>query len=178
MPFQLWMARKDQSAPNESDFEEIRENNLPIKPKGGLWTSTYTPQEKYPSDWLRWCGQDCWVGAGREAYLLEPKEEVRIIEVDGLDDLRSVTSRFAREDLFTASTGTTLIDYEIDFRQMAGEGYDGLRLTEEGQAETRMTGPKEPDLYGWDSESTIWFSFAFKSVDYLGTASVDGKRIK
>ena len=56
--------------------------DLSMKPFGsGLWTSTWTPNEKYCSDWMRWCvDEDFHVDTWRYAYVYQPRKNLRIVD--------------------------------------------------------------------------------------------------
>lgn len=164
MPKQVWMGSEEQGEPTEEKFDEVVNGHLPIKPQQGLWTSTYTPDYDTICDWDRWCSREGYL-AGSIGYILEVQDEVRVLEVDDLEDLKVITRNYYDEDYYDIPIP---MDYPIDFEQMAADGFDGLHLTEEGQKKTRMTGREEPDLYGWDSESTIWFSWVFTDVEKVG----------
>ena len=122
-------------------------NSPYFRPKpetGGLWTSTCTPEG---GDWIRWCQGKSpdWIKG--IAHLFTIKPTVRIYTINSLDDLKACPCQ-------KTDTRTIYGRFEtrIDFEKMA-EFYDGIHLTEEGQWKTRMS---EPNLYGWDCESTLW----------------------
>lgn len=168
LPEQIWMSPGPEDGPAElepkaEEFDPIGENRLCCKPHGGMWTSTHTLDAEHATDWIRWCSTDGFM-SGRHMWRLSVKDDLDIIEVDDLDDLIAVVQRFENEDY---GTTTALRDRAIDFRFMAEE-YDAMRLTKEGQKRTRMTDMGEPDLYGWDAESTLWFRWAFEEVEYHG----------
>lgn len=157
MEKQIWMAGDKYDCPREPKFEDIRENRTYNKPYGGLWTSTYTPSKEYDSDWIRWCSiEQYWTG--RYAYFLEPEDNLSIIQIDSKDDLIYLQSEY--------SINSNAEPNAIDFKRIAKDGYDGIHLTDFGQKDTRITKAGEPDLYGWDSESTLWFNWKFKDVAY------------
>jgi len=171
LPDQLWMTTGEEDEgperePKPEEFDPVDgEKHLKIKPVGGMWTSTFTPDADHDSDWIRWCSTEGFL-SGRHAWRLTPKEDPRIIEVDSMEDLWAVVQRFEDEE-YLPEYPQGVQDYALDFEAMADE-FDAMRLTEEGQRKTRLTGSKEPDLYGWDSECTLWFRWAFESVEYHG----------
>lgn len=178
LPPQLWLSREGVE-PDPERFEPVGGNRIECKPYGGLWTSSQQrvecgwTGEVYPSDWLRWCYTESWIG-GTEVWRLMPEQDLEVVEVDGLDDLRVVMDRFGqREEIISHYEGDEPVyaglsaKNLIDFETMA-EQFDGMRVTVDGQAETRITESGEPDLYGWDSESVLWFRFAFEEWEFLG----------
>lgn len=164
LPDQLWMSVDRKEPPSNERMDPIGENVLPIKPKGGLWTSTYTPNAEFDSDWLRWCYTEGYI-AGTYAFRLKVEPDLDIVEIRGMKDLRRVVDKYSMDEYKNRITRDH--EYPIDFESMA-EDYDAMRLTEEGQVDTRMPGMDEPDLYGWDSESTLWFNWCFTDVEYVG----------
>jgi len=165
LPDQLWMVRGDEEPeeePRREAFEAVEGNRLHCKPYGGMWTSTYTPEDEYDSDWIRWCSTEGFL-AGRHTYRLSVQDDLRIVEVDGLDDLRTVAQRYQTDSEPHGQLHRVYYDFEA-----LAEEFDAMRLTEEGQRKTRLTGSKEPDLYGWDSECTLWLRWAFEEVEYHG----------
>lgn len=173
LPDQLWMSPGSEDGepelePKPEEFDPVEENRLHCKPHGGMWTSTYTPEHEYDSDWIRWCSYEGFM-SGRHAWRLTVKDDLRIIEVDDMEDLWAVVQRFELEDYGPTSP---IRDRALDFRFMAEE-YDAMRLTKEGQERTRLTGARKPDLYGWDSESTLWFRWAFEDVEYHGCCDTE-----
>jgi len=151
---QLWLTNDKEEPPEKDKMNDVHGNRLDVKPYGGIWTSTYTPDEEYDSDWIRWCSyEDYWVG--KHGYLLQVKDPVNIIHINSCDDLAQVTRDYSKYNQ---------AGYEqIDFESMSDDGYDGIHLTKRGEAETRLS---EPNLYGWDSECTLWFNWKFTDVKY------------
>jgi len=165
---QLWMAI-DQEPPSEGEMSPIEPGPLGIKPSGGLWTSTYTPEAEYDSDWLRWCSSKGMM-AGSHAYRLEIVGEPEVIVVDSLEDLVAVKDEYETKHRKIDGEYQYIEEWgqdAINFVEMA-EDFDGMRLTAEGQVETRLTPSHCPDLYGWDSESTVWFDWLFEVAEYVG----------
>lgn len=171
LPKQLWMCPGPEDGepelePKPEEFDPVDgEKHLRIKPVGGMWTSSFTPDDEYDSDWIRWCSHEGFL-SGRHAWRLVPENDLRIIEVDGMEDLWAVVQRF-RDDSYGPEYPSGIQDHALDFRFMAEE-FDAMRLTAEGQKKTRLTGSKEPDLYGWDSECTLWLRWPFEEVEYHG----------
>lgn len=163
---QVWMSEGRDEDPDPAELRPVDgDMHLPIKPKGGMWTSTYTPENEHDSDWIRWCSTEGFYG-GRHKWLIEPKDNLNVLVVDGMEDLQAVMSVYRKE--FYKGTKASLIGaHPLDFELIA-EDFDAMRLTKEGQWDTRLTGVDEPDLYGWDSESVLNFRWNWKDYEYIG----------
>lgn len=150
--------------PHPQQFEYIsdRDDTLPLqKPTGGLWTSTYTPNESHDSDWLRWCASAKYT-VGTHAWLMKPTDNVALIEIDSAADLERVSDTFQKTDAQSVPS----IDRQLSFEAMVAEGYNGFHVTKRGQTETHVGGISQPTLYGWDAESTVWFDWCFEEPTY------------
>jgi hypothetical protein len=113
------------------------------KPRGGVWTSTYTPHAPTESDWVRFCQESHpdWIPA--HGYLYAPASGVKIYRIDTADDLRALVKR----------CGDPARDppaFEIDFEALARD-YDGIHLTTAGLEQTHQR-----HLECWDAEGTCW----------------------
>jgi hypothetical protein len=134
--------------------------NYAIKPRGGLWTSTYQPDTQ-TSAWVDFCRTEY----SAESVLrnpddlhwsvLTPNLVARIYTIDHDDDLRAIVARYPLL-LDPADTAPQ----RIDFARFS-QDYDALHLTERGEQYTRSS---EPYLWGWDCESTLWMRWCFDSV--------------
>ena len=135
----------------------------PVKPSGGLWTSTYTPDDEYPSAWVKWCvrEQPKWI-EGVNLFLLIPKDNVNVFIIDSFNDLKYLCERFMWPK--ADSISDVKIFAPLDWEEIA-KHYDGVMLTEKGEKETRYS---NPSLNGWDCESTLWFRNVFKSIQNIG----------
>ena len=140
----------------EEKFREIEpvRNTKFVKPEGGLWTSTYTPDKKFPSAWVEWCVHEMqeWL-EDVNFFLLIPRDDANVYVIDSYKDLKHLYKRFGISSEF----GFTIMDWE----EIAKE-YDAVMLTEEGEISTRFSTPLS--LHGWDCESTLWFRDVFESV--------------
>jgi len=140
----------------KEEFGEIEpvKNTKFVKPLGGLWTSTYTPEKRYPSAWIEWCVHEMpqWL-EDINCFLLVPREDARVYVIDSYADLARLYERFG----ISKELGFTVMDWEE-----IAKHYDGVMLTEKGEVDTRFSRPLS--LYGWDCESTIWFRNVFKSI--------------
>jgi len=141
-PAQLFMGAK----PSRSKFTPVK--NRYVKPTGGLWTSTYHEGGS------AWAGSSMVLSRG-EAWILHPKA-AKVAIVDSLSDLKKLMSVYQHQ--------TRVGEEVLDFEAMSKD-YDAMHLTERGQNATRMVPMGEPDLYGWDVESTLWFRWKFDSVE-------------
>ncbi len=134
--------------------------NYAIKPRGGLWTSTYQP-DTHTSAWVDFYRTE--YGAASvlpnpdDLYwsVLTPNPVARIYTIDHDDDLRTVIARYPLP-LYLGETPPQ----RIDFARFS-QDYDALHLTERGEHATRSS---EPNLWGWDCESTLWMRWCFEAV--------------
>lgn len=132
------------------------ENRMFVKPLGGFWTSTY---DGGTSAWVDWCESEDFGDVERcNWFVLKPKSEARIYEIDAVEDLKYLAVNYPDAQM-PAHFNTALT--ALDFQRIAQE-YDAIHLTERGQWATRFS---NPGLYGWDCESTLWFRWCFTSVE-------------
>lgn len=142
---QIWMHGNGEPF----SFKKIQKitNGSFIKPKrGGIWTSSYTPLDDFLSDWHQWCHCEMQSWIPKNKYLIIPRNDADVFLIKGMNELLFLTRYFS-----LGSCGSIIY---LDFEKMENY-FDALSLTEEGQWNTRLT---HPSLYGWDSESTLWFS--------------------
>jgi len=135
--------------------------NGTTKPGGGFWTSTFHPQAKYASDWVKfWTSLKFKFGIKdfEKAVLLEVSPEAKVCHIDGVADLEKLIFKYPRVSIDSLkripidrmSSGT------IDWEALARD-YDGVHLTRNAAAEIH-----EMDRFaGWDCESTCWFKRVF-----------------
>src|SRR3989304_3285794 len=119
-------------------------DGIGIKPKGGIWTSSYI---NGTSDWIRWCLAESSFPNLEEqqfGWILYPTE-ANIIEVDTVEDCRNLFRWYGmiRDGYDPAISMMRFLDYP----KMLRDGIDGVHVTEKGQYETRFS---HPGLYGWD----------------------------
>lgn len=171
LPQQLWMSESESTQPDPAELKPVGDKmHLPVKPVGGMWTSTYTPSAEYDSDWIRWCSSEGFYG-GRHKWLLKPKDDIDVLVVNSLEDLQSVAKVYEK-DTYKGAPSDRLSDTVFDFEDISRD-FDAMRLTEDGQWDTRMPGRDEPSLYGWDSESVLNFRWNWKSIEYLEECEID-----
>lgn len=125
-------------------FKEIKNYKHSLnKPENGLWTSTYN--EKIGSAWIQWCACDEPEWISKQATLFRIINNPRVYEIDSFTDLENLQKRFP--------------DHWHDFQKINWEKiakvFDCVHLTENGQSNTQFG---RFNLYGWDSESTLWFN--------------------
>jgi hypothetical protein len=141
--------------------------NYFVKPKGGLWTSSFEINKdrdnEFPSDWYNWC---CWEmpqWIGNKALLFDVYKDAKIFHINSMKDLEELFKWYPR--IKEPST----FSHTIDFESIAKD-WDAIHLTWAGQAETRWSTDGSlagANLYGWDCESTLWFRNCFKSHDII-----------
>ncbi len=131
--------------------------NAGIKPRGGLWTSTYQPDPP-TSAWVEFYRTEPGAASvlpnpdDLHWSVLTPSRAARIYTIDHDDDLRAVIARYP----FSTPQ-------RIDFERFS-QDYDALHLTERGQ---QATCSSEPQLWGWDCESTLWMRWCFDAVQIV-----------
>ena len=136
-----------------------------VKPRGGLWTSS--DLKDGTSDWVRWCTVEQFRGPMFNLWGLEVKNDARVFVIDSMSDLHSLYNKYP---------GQSNYKMVLDYEKIAND-FDGINLTENGQASTRWGSASDPrkrlDLYGWDCERTLWFRWVFGSVKYLGVYKME-----
>lgn len=133
-------------------------NQHHVKPAGGFWTSTFTPDKSEFSAWVEWCLSESSDWITEFGYVLEVLETARIYVIDNLVDLEKLLEDY--EPLVWELKGMTWVDKYLNY-ELISKDFDGVHLTEEGQWRTRMS---KPGLYGWDCESTLWFRDVFGKI--------------
>lgn len=160
---QMWIGTEELS---QTTFEEPRNQDDPVhKPRGGLWTSTLTDDGR--SGWLDWVERESFHTGDEEIWHLEPESDTEILIIEDQPHLEAILERYERPDLSGTLSTQARTFAPLDFEAI-GENYDAIRLTEQGQWNTRMS---RPGLYGWDCETVLWLRWAFDSVEYQGHIS-------
>jgi len=131
-----------------------------VKPRGGLWTSTYHSRGKFASDWVEWCYYEMPEWIYPNAFLLDIKEDARIYIIDTFEDLEQLLNLYPSNLVDKIGNILSSMFALIDWESVS-EDYDGVNLTRNGQIRTRFS---RPSLYGWDSESTLWFRNVFSKI--------------
>ena len=142
--------------PQESLLKPII-NGYTNKPRcGGLWTSTYSPQNS--SEWIAICEMIHYKipPLDNNWYLLYPEENARILEIDSFADCIDLYKNYSKPNVdFPHDEFFSTLNFEsmqLDF--------DGLHLTYNGEKETRNAA-LFPNMVDWDCESTLWFRWMF-----------------
>lgn len=180
---EAWIVHPKIGPPTAGQFSNVSGADCLNKPgriahkRSGLWTSRWLGEGRI-SGWAEWCGGESFSGPDYHVYLLTPDPAVTVYEIDTHADLAALIDRYGVEgDLFRV-LGRHGMFPEMDFDRFLADGYVGVHLTEEGQWRTRgmMSGPDEPNLYGWDCESTLWCRWAFTAVEDLGVLTWADRR--
>lgn len=139
----------------ESKFEPITNSSLGVKPKGGLWTSTFNKETG--GGWLEWCKGENWYKPMDKSFSLLYPQECRVYEIDSAADLLELIPKYE-------NTKRPYHSRFLNFEKLAGD-FDAIHLTENGQGDTRFSAHNIGiDLYGWDCECTLWLRPMFKKV--------------
>jgi len=176
---QLFQSKFDNYDPKLTKPIENKEYPQFVKPKGGVWTSSYTPAGEYESNWLRFCSRETYLTSNEHTngLILKPSGDCKITEINCQSELRTLVSKYGRwdegKDRERPRYITNITDIpSLDFEKMAKD-YDGIHLTEEGQWRTRFG---DRNLYGWDAESTLWFNpHCLKQVDTIDLSDFCGE---
>lgn len=127
-----------------------------VKPRGGLWTSTY---DGLTSAWVEWCVAEQYGSFDTTRwFLLTPAPAMRVLTVDSVADMTALYEQYVDR-----SIGLPFLN-AIDFEAMARD-YDAMHVTERGQHATHLSLPR--NLYGWDCESTCWFRWCFTTIEEI-----------
>lgn len=147
--------------PAYADFQSIENRPTTMqKPLGGLWTSTWVGRPEM-SAWVQWAAKEQFYTGGEEGWVIGPTPGTELVVVDSEDDYDALVDEYPMR----SDTGSTKLDFED-----IGYDYDGMWLTAEGQRVTRFyPGARNVEnLYGWDTESTVWFDWRVGGVEHVG----------
>ena len=122
------------------------------KPFGGLWTSSYDLENPNFCEW-----GDFAFGKPISVYLLQIEITGEIYEIDSYEDFMILLNMYP---LCLEHFPDKELNFEAIFKN-----YQAIHLTCKGQAETRLEFPY--NLYGWDTESTLWPKIVLKGVEIL-----------
>jgi len=151
---QLWCARSKGVSLDPSKVRPVRYGFR--KPSGGIWTSTFTPDKEFCSEWIEWvCREGLKEWATGNCVLVEPDEDARIYTIDSAEDLEKLYEKYP-----VVFNGIRDVNWPLVCRD-----FDAIHLTSRGQWCTRYKTPKyghSLNLYGWDAESTFWCRPKFK----------------
>jgi len=141
--------------PFSPDKFDPPKNEAFYKPKGGLWTSTYS---EGTSDWVRWCSGEhfkCGVYVGS---VLKVAKEARIYDIRSVADYTRLTEAYPfspygfghiERKIEEVLHGPSLMFKFIDW-ELISEKWDGVHLVNPGLRWDVMP------LSAWDVESTVW----------------------
>lgn len=126
------------------------------RPQGGYWLSEYTPNDEYPSQWMRFVynSKDSMIldQHSRPYYCIyQVSDEANIYTINSYNDLLILIMKYP----LTEENGVY-----IDFER-AAEDWDGIYLTnngfeackypdEEKLEECKFKGRNKPTLSGWE----------------------------
>ena len=140
-----------------------------------MWGSTYTPDDKYASDWERWAdGED--FAHYTYGIVYELKRDARVYTIDSLDDFVELLKMYPFPDPMYRDVNVNirpLARLYLDFCKIM-QDYDAIHLTHNGNAETHLiwnypeidvAGKKYgiTNLNSWDVES--WLIMNFHAID-------------
>lgn len=147
-----------ETPPSQAEYEPVENKDDGVhKPRGGLWSSTLRDGT---SGWLDWVLAESFYTRDEVVWLLYPEDDVDVLTIDSEADLHAALDEYQRQDDRATIALQSQTFAPLDFEAMA-EDYDAIRLTEEGQWDTRFS---KPGLYGWDSECYLWFRWAFEDI--------------
>ncbi len=160
------------------------------EPGTGLWTSSWRESTR-DSDWVEWCkASDYGSVDTRIWWLLTPNERTNLYTIESRFDLLDLLTRYTWETDMLKQLNESIGPMQealvyswsepfrrplpierrhfawIDFEKLAQE-YDGIWLTEAGNASTHLSFPH--NLNSWDCESILWFRWCFSDVTRIET---------
>lgn len=152
-------------------FEPIKNADF-FKPSGGLWSSTYMPDNYYQSDWIKFSKHIGYCPTGfTEVAIFDVYKDSRIYCIDCYNDLDRLVDEVGTISKYET---ITCINYENI------KNYDVIWLTPRGESETRDIFPtlifdkntlfpkKRHSLFGWDSESSLILNFdVIHNIEYI-----------
>lgn len=142
------------------------------KPDGGLWGSTYTPEENYPSDWVDWCVGDFYnTSSCRFGVSYELNPNGRVCEITSVEDYRSMMKTYGRSQFSPADNAPKWGNITtIDWVKLAKD-YDAFHITRDAFLQMRLPSDAILELehgylanfYAYDCES--WIIFNLDCID-------------
>lgn len=159
---------------SKDQFKSIQNIRDFVKPKGGLWTSPYTPNSEYYSAWHEWCiHEDFNSGLSKDSVIVELKKYAMYYVIDSQNDLKDFIEIVGEcESEFTKSTGHKFAVYPN--WENASAMFDAIYLTQKGAWDTHIPFEnREYNLYGWDCETVLILNFdcidkwEYKKLDIL-----------
>jgi len=154
------------SCPRNGRLEVNQIRNYPVanKPLGAIWTSTFKPDGKYCSDWIKWCTTDApeWLPKSEDqCYILIPEDNCKIVDINSVSDYLNVLDEYRLHSKY----GDV-----INFEKLSKD-YDAIHVTQNAINETAYidTLYNTIGLWGWSVESTAWFRMCFKKIIKLSS---------
>jgi len=161
IPRQVWSTDRRSDEPNPNDLDSIEDTvHHPEKPVGGIWTSTYTPDNNFDSDWIQWCVREDFCEVHHK-FLLIPEDRLNVLVIDSTQDLREIFDVYEKDE-YTSP----LDDRAINFFQISKD-FDAIHLTTHGKEETNNFF-QNINLCSWDTETVLSFRWNWRAVEYLG----------
>ena len=162
LPTQLHISDNDKLDLHNLRFIE-KGHGFFTKPKYTFWTSTYRrgKNSKYISDWHRFLSSEApelMTGKTPYYYLIDVKEKIRILTVDGYYDTVEFTEKYTNlkpEELFSKEVYRRSISMKTNW-DLVAESYDAVHYS--GRGGQRQIGGV---FHRWDVESTVWFRNKF-----------------
>ena len=145
---------------NLKSKERFNITNDYVKPKGGLWLSSYDPTYEWLSDWGYWCSCEAPEWIGTDGILIDIKRTARIAQIKDMNDLQHFFKRYPFIRYTEDGWGNKEISHFsgrcLNYELMRKD-FDIIHLTGQGQYKTRMpdTSFYNLNLYGWDCESSL-----------------------
>lgn len=161
---QVWLSNNKTVKLGINKFKTVqRELYKPNKPKGGMWTSTYTPDKEFDSDWIHWCMKEKY-DCGNHKWKLLPKDNINVLVVNSQSDLVSIVDKYEK-NIYKGKKSSRIPNAVLDFKKIS-EDFDAIRLTKEGQEE--MDFFEYPNLYSWDTETVLNLKWNWSDYKYIG----------
>jgi hypothetical protein len=158
---------RDQLFLNDAEYdpEKVQAARFPegsIKPRGGLWTSTFVDGS---SDWVNWCISEDFGVSGENAVgtVLKVSPQARVLHIRTIQDFEHMVRMYQLGPTWMDKLRSTDWNLNAAFQDMryvsvfdqwlsVGEDFDGLHLASIVPFRFKVF-----DFYGWDVESTLWF---------------------
>ena len=145
------------------------------KPSGCLWGSTYTPEDKYVSDWERFADRECFASYDH-GVLYTLNNSARIYTINTLHDWITLLEKYPLPDPIHNRHINLYFGCKVYLNfPLLIKDYDVIHLTKEGSAMLHLLWGNVPeisvdgkmykisDLNAWDVES--WLIMNFHAID-------------
>jgi hypothetical protein len=185
-PDVLWVSKH--GAPDPKKLKPVKNSeavylNKPHR-ETGLWTSPVDSEDS----WKHWShgNEPEWVyDESRRWFVLYPDVDMdELVIIDSFEQMCDVLRRYPYTTERTrqlaermGDLSSALRNQSFDFERMASDGYAGMWLTAQGNAECHLPmgyeGGLPPDMNAWDCETILWFRWCFK-----GWHEVEKQRLK